>query len=203
MKFTESALEEAIIELINKQDISHIPGSNINRELSDVLIKDDLKNFLELNYSKYEITNSEIESIVRLLENKPASDLYESNKSIIKMLSDGFIFKRENRSKKDIFIELIDYSKDDNNIYKVVNQLEIIGFEKRKPDCILYINGLPIVVFEFKTAIREEATIYDAYIQITTRYKRDIPELFKYNAFCIISFKIFTFFFSGEKAISN
>ena len=54
MKFTESALEEAIIELINKQDISHIPGRNIKRDLSDVLIKDDLKNFLETNYSKHE-----------------------------------------------------------------------------------------------------------------------------------------------------
>ena len=73
------------------------------------------------------------------------------------------------------------------NTYKFVNQLEIIGYEKRIPDGILYINGLPLVVFEFKSAIREETTIHDAYVQLTTRYKRDIPELFKYNAFCIIS----------------
>jgi type I restriction enzyme R subunit len=59
--------------------------------------------------------------------------------------------------------------------------------EKRIPDGILYINGLPLVVFEFKSAIREEATIHDAYVQLTTRYQRDIPELFKYNAFCVIS----------------
>jgi type I restriction enzyme R subunit len=75
----------------------------------------------------------------------------------------------------------------DRNIYKMVNQLEIIGYEKRIPDGILYINGLPLVVFEFKSAIREEAAIHDAFIQITVRYKRDIPELFKYNAFCVIS----------------
>jgi type I restriction enzyme R subunit len=75
----------------------------------------------------------------------------------------------------------------DHNIYKFVNQLEIIGSEKRMPDGIIYINGLPVVVFEFKSAIREEATIHNAFEQLTIRYKRDIPELFKYNAFCVIS----------------
>lgn len=75
----------------------------------------------------------------------------------------------------------------DYNIYKFVNQLEIVGNEKRIPDGIIYINGLPVVVFEFKSAIREEATIHDAFKQLTIRYRRDIPELFKYNAFCVIS----------------
>jgi len=75
----------------------------------------------------------------------------------------------------------------DNNIYKFVTQLEIIGSEKRIPDGIVYINGLPLVVFEFKSAIREEATIHDAYRQLTIRFRRDIPELFKYNVFCVIS----------------
>ena len=73
------------------------------------------------------------------------------------------------------------------NIFKVVNQLEIYGYEKRTPDAILYINGLPLVVFEFKSAIREEATIHDAFVQLTVRYRRDIPELFKFNAFCMVS----------------
>src|SRR5690606_13441019 len=75
----------------------------------------------------------------------------------------------------------------DNNIYKFVTQLEIVGSEKRIPDGIIYINGLPLVVFEFKTAIREDATISDAFTQLTVRYRRDIPELFKYNTFCVIS----------------
>lgn len=57
----------------------------------------------------------------------------------------------------------------------------------RKPDGILYFNGLPLVVFEFKSAVREEATIHDAFRQLTVRYRRDIPELFKYNALCVIS----------------
>lgn len=85
------------------------------------------------------------------------------------------------------------YSNDGtHNIYKIVNQLEIEGYvadgsEKRIPDGILYINGLPLVVFEFKSAIREEATIHEAFVQLTTRYRRDIPQLFVFNALCVIS----------------
>src|SRR5690606_39310683 len=75
----------------------------------------------------------------------------------------------------------------ENNTFKIVNQLEIQGSELRIPDLILYINGIPVVVFEFKTAIEEEVTIHDAYKQLTICYRRDISELLKYNVFCIIS----------------
>jgi type I restriction enzyme R subunit len=105
----------------------------------------------------------------------------------MKMVSDGFLLKREDRTKKDLFIRLIDYSPVDANVYRCVNQLAIQGFEIRIPDLIIYINGIPLVVFEFKSAIREETALHNAYEQLTIRYKRDIPELFKYNAFCVIS----------------
>lgn len=120
-----------------------------------------------------------------------------------------FCSKERIETKKDLYIQLIDYSQEDTNIYKMVNQLEIVGDEKRIPDGILYINGLPVVVFEFKSAVREEATIYDAFVQLTTRYKRDIPEFFKYNALCVISdgvnnrmgsfFAPYEFFYSWRK----
>lgn len=74
-----------------------------------------------------------------------------------------------------------------HNRYRIVNQLEIEGQSLRVPDGILYINGLPLVVFEFKSAIREEATLFQAFEQLTVRYKRDIPELMKYNALCVLS----------------
>jgi type I restriction enzyme R subunit len=213
MKFTESALEEAIIELIVKQDISHVHGSKLIREPSDVLIKEDLRQYLHTQYASEGITSSEVESIIRILDAKPASDLYGSNKAIMKMVSDGFLLKRDDRNQKDLYIQLIDYSSSDLNIYKTVNQMEINGFEKRIPDCILFINGLPLVVFEFKSAISESATLHDAYKQITTRYLRDIPELFKYNAFCIISdgvnnkagsiFAPYEFFYGWRKITGN
>jgi type I restriction enzyme R subunit len=211
MKFTEEKLEKAFTELLGNEGYPHHIGISVCRKPDEVLIEADLQQFLLTQYASQGITNNEAKSIILQLKALPSSDLYESNKTFLKMLSDGFILKREDRNSKDIYIQLIDYkglSKQkqaesehlisiiadnekeygiDNNIYRFVNQLEIAGNEKRIPDGIVYINGLPIVVFEFKSAIREEATIYDAFKQLTIRYRRDIPELFKYNAFCVIS----------------
>lgn len=187
MKFTEDKLEETFTQLLEEEGFSHFLGESIKRKSDEVLIEKDFVDFLFSQYGSSGLTEAEIQSILLQLKTISSSDLYESNKTFLKMLSDGFIFKREDRNQKDIFIHLIDYSNLDANIYKFVNQLEIIGSEKRIPDGILYINGLPLVVFEFKSAIREEATIFDAFNQLTIRYRRDIPELFKYNAFCVIS----------------
>lgn len=211
MKFTEAKLEQSFTELLGQEGYPHHLGISIARNVDEVLIEKDLQDFLLNRYQYEDITVNEVKSIILQLKALPSSDLYESNKKFIRMLSDGFILKREDRNQKDIYIQLIDYiglakqkpaepehlvnisaededgySKD-SNIYKFVSQLEITGTEKRIPDGIIYINGLPLVVFEFKTAIKEDCTIHDAYVQLTTRYKRDIPELFKYNAFCVIS----------------
>ncbi|TAH24515.1 MAG: type I restriction endonuclease subunit R [Cytophagales bacterium] len=211
MKFTEEKLERAFIELLGQEGFPHHLGITITRKPDEVLIEEDLQTFLLTQYAGQGITVNEVKSIILQLKSLSASDLYESNKTFLKMLSDGFILKREDRNQKDIYIQLINYAglnkqrqpeaeqlftvaaepvaqyPPDTNIYKFVNQLEIVGNEKRIPDGIVYINGLPLVVFEFKSAIREEATIYDAFKQLTVRYRRDIPELFKYNAFCVIS----------------
>jgi len=213
MKFTEEKLEQAIIALLGEHGYPYCPGEVMEHKPGEVLIKDDLRTFLAKRYAANHITSDEIEAVIRRLEALPASDLYESNKTIHKMVADGFLLKREDRNQKDLYIQLIDYvglealrlpdpdtletvvtedfkgysSETDSNLYRMVNQLEIEGLEKRIPDGILYINGLPLVVFEFKSAIREETTIHDAYVQLTTRYCRDIPELMKYNALCVIS----------------
>jgi len=112
-----------------------------------VLIESDLQEFLLTRYRKNGITKNEIDSIILRLKTLPASDLYESNKEFMQILSDGFSLKREDRSQKDIWIYLIDYSEDNQNTYKFINQLEITGTQKRIPDGILYINGIPVVVF--------------------------------------------------------
>ena len=218
MSFTEARLEQAIIDLLAKQGYPYVPGGTLTRDVTEVLLKDDLRAYLNKRYQADGITEAEIISVINRLDRLSAADLYDSNRSIHKLVADGLLLKREDRSKKDLYVQLIDYtglpeqrlpeegdveSIDANdpdyqvanntsgygtaNIYKVVNQLEIEGKEKRIPDAILYINGLPLVVFEFKSAIREEATIHDAYVQLTTRYARDIPELMKYNALCVIS----------------
>ncbi|MBL7854722.1 MAG: type I restriction endonuclease subunit R [Cyclobacteriaceae bacterium] len=211
MKFTEEKLEKAFTELLGQEGFAHQLGVALARKPDDVLIEEDLRTFLLNRYAPQSITRNEVNSIILQLRSLPASDLYESNKAFLRMLADGFILKRENRAEKDLYIQLIDYTGltqhrqpepgqlpvipaepeeqylPDRNIYRFVTQLDITGNERRIPDGVLYINGLPVVVFEFKSAIREEATIFDAFNQLTIRYRRDIPELFKYNAFCVIS----------------
>ncbi|GHC62212.1 type I restriction endonuclease subunit R [Roseibacillus persicicus] len=211
MKFTEAQLETAIIELLGVEGYPHVLGEAIERQPQEVLIKADLRAFLARQYAADHITPQEIKAVIKLLEAYSAADLYESNKAIMKLVSDGFLLKREDRNQKDLYIQLMDYSDlvdfrqpksgevpnivaenevvygGSGNIFKLVTQLEILGSEKRIPDGILYVNGLPLVVFEFKSAIREEVKLHEAYVQLTTRYQRDIPELFKYNAFCVMS----------------
>lgn len=237
MKFTEEKLERAVIELFEAEGYKHLTGENIHKELPEVLLRDDLKQYLLNRYTTEDITLNEINSIIRKLELFSSFALYESNKEIIKLVADGFLLKREDRSKKDLYIQLIDFGilaearepkagevafivaeepesySTSHNIFKIVNQLEIQGYEKRIPDAIIYINGLPLVVIEFKSAVKENATIKNAFDQLTIRYRRDIPELLKYNAFCVISdgvnnragslFALYDFFYGWRKTDGN
>ncbi|KPP98752.1 type I restriction endonuclease subunit R [Marinobacter sp. HL-58] len=236
-KFTEDKLEQAIITLLGEQGFPYTPGPSLSRSPSDVLIRDDLRSFLACRYASDGITDHEITTIIHRLDTLSAADLYSSNKTIHKWVADGFLLKREDHTQKDLYIQLLDYAglpeqrqpepgdvdtfvADDGegyhtggNIYRVVNQLEIEGLEKRIPDAILYINGLPLVVFEFKSATRENATIHDAWKQLTVRYARDIPELMKYNALCVISdgvnsrlgslFAPYEYFYTWRKVTGN
>ena len=188
MSFNEHALELSFIEFLQNKGYIHQTGSELIREKSEVLIVEDLKEYLRTRYASDELTESEINSIILSLRTVGGT-LYEANKTIMSMIVDGFVFNREDRDKKDVFIELLNYEEPEKNIFKIVNQLEIEGYnyQIRIPDGIIYVNGLPLVVLEFKTAIQENTTIMDAYTQLTVRYQRDIPEIFKYNAFVVIS----------------
>src|SRR3989304_860043 len=95
MKFTEEKLEKAFTELLGQEGFPHHLGSTIIRKPDEVLIEEDLQNFLLSQYANQGITINEAKSIILQLKTLPASDLYGSNKSFIKMLSDGFILKRE------------------------------------------------------------------------------------------------------------
>lgn len=187
--FSEAVLEQAIIDKFVAMDYNYICGDNLHRELTDVIIEEDLVAFLTAKYKPQSITPSEISSIIRNLRYASASPLYSSNRAMFTRMVEGETFIREDRAAKDFHLRLIDFDTSDNkNIVKIVNQLTIKGPKAtRRPDAIVYINGLPVVVMEFKSAIKEDTTIHDAYVQITTRYMRDIPELFKYNCFAVIS----------------
>jgi len=208
--FNEHALEMSIMELFQDEGYQYVGGESIHREREEVLLVDDLKQYLYNRYAKDGITPNEVESIIFTLRTISGS-IYEANKAVYKLISDGFIFNREDRTQKDLYIELIDFDTPENNTFKVVNQFEIEGMDRqlRIPDGIVFINGIPVVVLEFKSAVKENTTIMDAFTQLTVRYRRDIPELFKYNAFVVISdgvnnkygsfFSQYDFFYSWRK----
>lgn len=187
--FSEAVLEQAIIDKFIAEDYKHVSGDDLHRELSDVLIEEDLFAFLTEKYAAQGITPSEVNSIIQSLRYASARPVYSANRSMFLRMVEGETFVREDRNAKDFHLRLIDFDEHDNkNIVKIVNQMTIKGPKAtRRPDAIVYINGLPVVVMEFKSAIKEDTTIHDAYIQITTRYMRDIPELFKYNCFAVLS----------------
>ncbi|NBI16705.1 type I restriction endonuclease subunit R [Neglecta sp. X4] len=186
--FNEHALEMSIMQLFQDEGYTYLSGEKLHRERSEVLLTEDIRSFLLNRYVEEGLTPSEVENIILMLKSVSGT-LYEANKTFMKMLCDGFIFNREDRTQKDIFIELVDFNEPDKNTFKIINQMEIDGInnQKRIPDGVVYVNGLPLVVFEFKSAVKENTTISDAYTQLTVRYRRDIPELFKYNAFVVIS----------------
>ena len=188
MSFLESDLEKLIISLLEEKGYSYTRGDSLNREFDDVLIVDDLKDFLRKNYVNNQITPKEITRIINDLKHVSPTQIYDANKKVFKRIVDGEVFVRDDKNQKDFLLRLIDFDDIANNIFRVCNQVIIKGPEqKRIPDTIIYINGLPMVVWEYKSTTREEATIHDAFVQLTTRYTRDIPELFKYNAFVVIS----------------
>lgn len=212
--FDEHALEMSIMELFKEEGYIHLNGRQLHRERTEVLIQDDLKQYLYNRYAKDGITASEVDGIILMLRNISGT-LYEANKAFYKLLCDGFILNREDRTQKDLYVELIDFDAPENNIFKVVNQFEIEGINNqlRIPDGIVFVNGIPVVVLEFKSAVKENTTIMDAYKQLTVRYRRDIPEIFKYNAFIVISdasnnkygsfFSSYDFFYAWRKINSE
>jgi len=185
--FNEHTLEIAIMELFEQQGYSHVNGETIHKEKTEVLLRDDLRMYLMDRYADEGITSLEVERVMAKLTADNGATLYQQNAQTYRLMTEGFAIKREDASLPDLFVEVIDFKDVDRNIFKVVNQLEIKGTERRIPDGIVYVNGLPVVVLEFKSAVKEDTTIMNAYTQLTVRYRRDVPNLFRYNAFIVIS----------------
>ena len=179
INFNEHSLEMSIMELFQDEGYLYLNGEQIHRERSEVLLTDDLRQYLLKRYAKDGLTTAEVDGILLRLK-AISGTIYEANKAFCKLLCDGFIFNREDRTQKDLYIQLVDYDHPENNVFKIVNQFEIegVGGQLRIPDGIVFLNGIPVVVLEFKSAVKENATILDAYTQLTVRYRRDIPELF-------------------------
>ena len=184
-QFTEAELESAIITLFTEQGYTHVLGDMLHRKFEDIILEDDLRLYLSQHYS--DLTEAETNKIINRLDNIPFVPLYQGNRETFLLINEGFDLMRDDPSKIALHIDYINFDETDRNIFKVVTQFSVQGDRLRRPDLILFINGIPVAIFEFKSAIKENATIHDAWEQITIRYCRDIPKLMKYCFLSVIS----------------
>lgn len=211
--FTESTLESAIAELLLQQGYKHYLGSNLKRSKREVVLRDVLVASLQTRYQKQGITSEEVMRAADRLCATPEGNLYDANRATHSLFTEGFFLSREDSSLPDLYIRPIDWEDAENNDFCLVTQLEVQGTELRRPDGVLYVNGLPLVVLEFKSAVREEATLDEAYRQVKIRYGRDIPELMRFAAFVVLSdganskygtqFSSYDYFYSWPKLNST
>ena len=186
-KFTEAELEQAIIELFTVQGYTYVHGENIHRQYEDILLLDDLRSFLTVRYEAENFSDVEIQKIINKLNLINATPLYIGNREAFWLVNEGFDLIRDDISKVALHVDYIDFDHPENNIFKVVNQYSVQGEHLRRPDLLVFINGIPVAICEFKTAIEEDTTIYDAWEQITIRYCRDIQKLMRYCFLSVIS----------------
>lgn len=186
-QFTEAELEKAIITLFEQQGYIYINGENLHRKYEDILLLEDLHKFLSSRYADEGLSEIELQKIINRLTLIPANPLYAANKKTFWLINEGFDLQRDDTSKVALHVDYIDFDEPGNNIFKVVNQYSVQGEQLRRPDLLVFINGIPVAIFEFKSAINEDTTVHDAWKQITIRYNRDIPKLMKYCSLAVIS----------------
>ena len=188
-RFCESEYEYAFITLLEKEGWQYLQGNKINRQTrSDVLYSDDLENFL--SRTNPDLLPDEIHQIMDSVRLVGAESDFATLHKVYGWMVSGIQFTPQNGIPR--IISLIDFETPDNNIFRCVNQFAVEYInngqkETRRPDVLLFVNGLPLCVIELKNPADANATIYDAWEQINIRYWRDIPHLLHYCPLACIS----------------
>lgn len=186
MHFTEDMFEQAVIELFENMGYTHIYAPDMERDYSSPLLDSVLMDSLvKLNKG---LPLDAINEAINKLRNFDTGSLLQKNMQFMDYLQNGipirFFIKGEERTS---IVYLIDYKTVSNNSFYVVNQFTYIeNGNNRRPDIILFINGLPLVLMELKSPSKDEVNAENAYNQIRN-YMQDIPSIFNYNAICVIS----------------
>ncbi|AGL00542.1 type I restriction endonuclease subunit R [Desulfoscipio gibsoniae] len=193
-RITENAIEEFAIELLEKAGYQYIYAPDIapdsatpeRQSFEEVLLLDCLQTAVGRINPKMpaDVREDAIKQIQRL--NSP--ELITNNEAFHRMLTEGIkVSYQKDGNERGDYVWLIDYKNPDNNDFIVTNQFTVIekGVNKR-PDIILFVNGLPLVVIELKNPADENATVKSAYKQLQT-YIQAIPNLFTFNAIMVIS----------------
>ena len=187
MHFTEELFEQAVIELLQNMGYTHIYAPNMGRtDFSSPLMESALIDSLVRINKKLPI--EAINEAVYKLNNFESGSPVQKNKTFMGYLQNGVEVKYVyNGEERNSIVYLIDYNEVDNNTFYTVNQYTYIeNSNNRRPDVILFINGLPLVLMELKSPSKDEVGAENAYNQIRN-YIQDIPSMFIYNAICVIS----------------
>ena len=199
MKFgfpNESSFEATTIERLKLLGYEHDHGGELRENpdfpLESVVMISALSRHLRARYT--DLPDEAIETAVRNAANPDGVTLLQRNVNFHRLLSRGLEVKYQASSGEERYehVYLIDWSNPEKNDFRVVGQLPIHGKNDRRPDLIVYVNGLPLVLFELKNPYDESPTVEGAHNQIQ-HYTVDIPQLFDFNAFCVISDGVTTF----------
>lgn len=184
--YKESDYENSIIELFqNNLGYEYIYGPDIERDFHNPLYEDVLIDSLyRLNRG---LPDAAIQEALYKLKNFENGELVQKNAVFMDYLQNGipvrFFVGGEGRSS---IVYLVDYKNIDNNSFIVANQWTFIENSKKRPDVVLFLNGLPIVLIELKSPSREETDVSEAYRQLRN-YMQEIPSMFIYNVICVMS----------------
>lgn len=183
---TEAAYENSVIELFRHLGYTHVYGPDVeNRDFNSPLYLDILEDSIyRINPN---VPKSAIQEALFKIKNFDNGELLQQNKIFMDYLQNGITVKYlENGEQRSTIVYLIDYKNVDNNSFIVANQWTFVENSEKRPDVLLFINGLPLVLFELKSPSREETDSSQAYRQIRN-YMKEIPSMFIYNAICVMS----------------
>lgn len=185
MSINENTLEQAIIADLQDKGYDYLYGPEIDRDYHEVILKDFFTEAMfKINSG---ITASIVEEAYKTIKNLGLLKLEELNASFHKYLIEGVpVPYRDGAEAKTFTVQLIDFAKPERNDFKVINQYTVIGYKNKRPDVLVFVNGIPMVLFELKNIANADTTVESAYKQIKN-YQLDIPTLFQYNAFNVIS----------------
>lgn len=186
-KYTESSFENAVLELFENQNYLYTNGYDLHRTNEEIILYNDFIHYLNNKYSDSNLIDSEINEIMYNLNIIRGNSLYASMKQTLSTFRIGYKLDRSKYGLNDELINYFDYENSENNIFRVVNQFEVKDISIRRPDIVVFINGIPVSVIELKSISDENVKLYDAYLQLHTRYSRDIPKLMKYSLISVIS----------------
>lgn len=182
----ENAYEASIIELFQNMGYVHVYGPDIeNRDFTSPLYDEVLEEALVRLNPK--LPQAAINEALFKLRNFENAELVQKNAIFMDYLQNGITVRyTEKGEPKDTIVYLIDYNKPANNSFIIANQWTLVENSEKRPDILLFINGLPLVLMELKSPSREETDVSAAYRQIQN-YKHEIPSMFVYNAICVMS----------------